>query len=89
VGPAVETWPEGSGDNRRMVHHQGRDQGGAGGESFRSSINIMEICYISAGSPPWNCRQRHGFLRAECQCLLAETENLPAEKLLCQRDRKS
>ncbi len=45
----------------------------------RSSINIMEICYISARCLFGDYRPRHRFPQAENSRPRAETENLPAK----------
>jgi hypothetical protein len=58
---------------------------GREGKIRRSSINIMEICYILGRFLFEDCRRRHGFPHAEISCLHAEIENLPAEKSFWQR----
>ena len=52
---------------------------GREGKIRRSSINIMEICYISGRFLFEDCCRRHAFLQAENSCLRAEIGSLQAE----------
>jgi hypothetical protein len=67
------------GGSRRVMYFHRQRSGGGDGETRRSSINIMEICYNSARSLFVDYRRRHKFPQAGNSCLHAETENLPAE----------
>jgi hypothetical protein len=68
-------------EGRPVTQLKGADQREGWEEIQRSSISIMEICYISARFLFENCRRRRGFLQAENSCLHADMENLRAESL--------